>query len=90
MVKKILKLLLCIVVYTIVFSLTNSLLPFSQGFKELKWTGNQSSILFVLINAAWVCFAIYFIIRHSNMSGKKLFFNVVFVLFFVQSFMTQI
>ena len=89
MIKKIFKLLLCTVLYTIVFSLTNAVLPFSQGFRELN-TGNQASILFVLINAAWVCFTIYFIVRHSHTGGKKLFLNLVFVLFFVQSFMMQI
>ena len=90
MIKKIFKLLLCVTVYTIVFSLTNAVLPFSQRFKELRPPENQAALLFLLINAAWVCFTAYYIIRHSYLSRKKLFLNTVFVVFFVQSFMMQI
>ena len=90
MIKKFFKLLLCIIVYAVVFALTNAVMPFSQGFRELKPAGNQANILFLLIDAAWICFTIYFIIRHSRLSGKKLFLNLVFVVFFVQSFITQI
>jgi len=48
------------------------------------------ALLFILLIAAFVCFTIYFIIRHSHFDGKKLFLNIVFVLFFAQLFMGQI
>jgi len=68
----------------------NALLPFSQGFKELGSSGDPMALLFLLISSAWTCFAIYFVIKHTEYYGKKLFINLLFVLFFIQFFMTQI
>jgi hypothetical protein len=90
MIKTLLKLILCVIVYAIVFIAANALMPFSQSFKELAASGNSSGILYILVFAAWVCFTIFFIIRNTHWNGIKLFFNVVFVVFFIQSFMTQI
>ena len=90
MIKTFFRFVLCIAVYTIIFTLSNALLPFSQGFRELDVSGNPLGILFVLVNAAWVCFTIFFIARNSHWKGKKLFLGIVSILFFVQSFMTQI
>ena len=90
MIKTLLKLLLSAIVYTIVFSAANALLPFSQGFKELNVSENPLNLLFLLLNAVWICFTMYFIIRHTNVGGKKLFAGLLFVMFFVQCFMTQI
>ena len=94
MVKKIFKLMSCIiifaVVYTIIFIAANVILPFSQGFRELGASGDPGGILFMLLSAAWSCFTILFIIWNANWSGAKLFLNILFVMFFVQYFMTQI
>jgi len=90
MVKTIFKLILCIIIYAIVFIAANALMPFSQSFKELAASGNSSGILFILVSAAWVCFTIFFIIRNTHWNGIKLFINIAFVVFFIQSFMTQI
>jgi hypothetical protein len=73
-----------------VFILANAILPFSQGFKELGASGNPLSLLFMLIVSIWICFTIYYIIKHTSYSGIKLFLNILFVIFFVQYFMTQI
>jgi len=89
-IKTLFKLMLCIIVYVIVFIAANALMPFSQGFKELAASGNSSGILFILVFAAWVCFTIFFIIRNTHRYGTKLFIIIVFVVFFIQSFMTQI
>jgi hypothetical protein len=89
MVKTILKLLLAVVLYTVLFVLASALLPFSQGFKELGSSGNPLVLLFMLISSAWTCFAIYFIIKYANCSGIKLFINILCVMFFIQYFMTQ-
>ena len=90
MVKTVLKITLSIIVYTIVFVIANAILPFSPGFKELGASEDPAGILFILLNATWICFTVYFIIRHTHISGKKLFLNLLFVMFFVQCFMTQI
>jgi hypothetical protein len=89
-IKTLFKLILCIIVYAIVFIVANAFMPFSQGFKELAASGNSSGILFILVSAAWVCFTIFFIMRNTHWNGIKLFFNIVLVVFFIQSFMTQI
>ena len=92
MTKTILKLLLSIVVYMVVFLVGNALLPYSPDFRELGASGAENSkwLLFILLNSAWICFTIYFIIRHANFNGVKLFINLLFIMFFVQCFMTQI
>jgi hypothetical protein len=92
MVKTILKLLLSVLVYTVLFLVGNALLPFSPEFKELGASGAENPLwlLFMLVNSAWVCFAMYFIIRHTHFGGKKLFFYLLGIMFFVQQFMTQI
>ena len=90
MVKTILKFLSATVLYAILSMLANTLLPFSQGFKELGSSGDPMALLFLLVSSAWTCFAIYFVIKHTEYLGIKLFVNLLFVMFFVQYFMTQI
>jgi len=68
----------------------NALMPYSPDFKELGASGDPMGLLFMLVNSAWSCFTIYFIIRHTQYRGKILFFNLLFIMFFVQCFMTQI
>ena len=90
MVKSILKWISCIIVYVVVFLVIDSFLPYSQSFKESVSSEDPSILLFLLINSMWVCFVIYFITKHSSLTGLKLYFNILFVVFFLQSFMTQI
>ena len=91
MIKTILKLFLAIIVYTVLFSLASALLPFSQEFKELESSGNNPwAFLFILACSAWTCFVIYFIIKHTNCSGLRLFINILCIIFFIQYFMTQV
>ena len=90
MVKTILKMVLATVLYAVLFVVANALLPFSQGFKELGSSGNPIALVFLIINSAWSCFTMYYIIKHTNYSGIKLFINVLCVMFFIQYFMTQI
>jgi len=90
MAKTILKLLLAAGFYSILFIVSTALLPFSQSFRELGSSGNQTALLFILISGAWTCFTIFFVIKHTDYSGEILFLNLLFVLFFVQYFMTQI
>jgi len=90
MIKTALKILLSVVLYALVFTIANIILPFSSGFRELGASADPMGILFILLNGAWICFTIYFIIKHSQIFGKKLFLDILFVIFFVQCFMTQI
>ena len=83
MIKTLLKLLLCIVVYTIVYILANAVLPFSKELMEANSSINPlSSIMFLPIKSAWVCFTLYFIIRNACFGGKKLFINLIIIMFF--------
>ena len=90
MLKTFFKFVLSVLVYTIVFIAANALLPFSQGFRELETSENPLAMLFLSISSAWVCFTIYYIIRHAQLGGIKLFIHIVLVLFLVQLFMAQI
>ena len=90
MLKIFFKLMLCVIVYAAAFMAANALMPFSRGFRELGVSENSMGMLFMLINAAWVCFTIFFIIRNSHWSGVKLFLVILFVMFFIQSFMMQV
>ena len=90
MVKTVFKLILLTIIYTLAFIIANAIMPFSLGFKELGSSSDPIGLLFMLINSGWVCFTIYFIIRHTTYRRKSLFFNLLFIMFFVQCFMTQI
>jgi len=90
MTKTFLKLLLATMLFSILFIIANALLPFSQEFKELGSVGSPFALLFLFITGAWTCFSIFFVIKHTNYSGKILFLNLLLVFFFVQYFMTQI
>ena len=90
MVKVVFKLFLATIVFMVLFMVVNAILPFSQDFKELGSSEDPMGLLYMLISSAWTCFAIYFIIKNTSYSGVKLFLNVLFVMFFIQYFMTQI
>ena len=90
MVKIFLKFFLTVIIYTVVFSAANVLLPFSQGFRQANTGGKAIDLLFLMINTLWICFTAYFIIRRSVYSPIKMFFGLLGVLFFIQCVMTQI
>jgi hypothetical protein len=90
MVKTFFKILLSTVLFLVLLIVANALLPYSQEFKELGSSGDPTAILFLFICCSWTCFAVFFVIKYTNYSGKILFFNLLFVFFFVQYFMTQI
>jgi hypothetical protein len=84
------KLLLSLIVYILAYFIASALMPYSTGFKELSANVDSSIFLFFPVNAAWVCGTMYFIIKNTRYTGKKLFINVLVTVFFVQCFMTQI
>ena len=83
MIKTFFKLTLATVLYIVLFMLVNALMPFSE-FKEMGTSGNPAALLFLLISSSWACFAIYFVIKHSNYCGVKLFVILLCVMFFIQ------
>ena len=91
MIKTCLKFLLSFVVYTVVFFIGNSFMPFSQGFTELNelmLEEHPEATLFHLLNFAWICFAIYFIIKHASYAGGKLVLRILCITFFTVFFIT--
>jgi len=89
-IKTFLKLILCIILYAAVFIAASAVMPFSQSMKEMGSSDDPFLIPFMLVYCACVCFTMYFIIRHANSKGMRLFLSVVFVMFFVQSFMMHV
>ena len=87
--KKILKFLLAVIVYTVTFIVASSVLPFSSEFMESGSSENPFIMLFFFVFAAFVCLTIFFIIKHSRISGKRLFVNVFCVMFFTIFFLNQ-
>ena len=88
-VKNCLKFLLCVMAYGVVFMLVNAFLPFSQGFIEASEQAAeyQSPAMFLaFVFIFWNCFTAYFIIRHANFCGKKLFVRLFYVMLFVVVF----
>jgi hypothetical protein len=90
MVKTIVKFLLSIILFSILLILSNAIFPFSQGFRELNSSEDPLALLFLFVISGWSCFAIFFVIKHTEYNGIKLFLNLIFVIFFVQYFLTQI
>jgi hypothetical protein len=68
-------------------------MPFSQAFAEISGqmmvTPTIAPFLLMLLPILWNCFAAYFIIRHANIRGKKLFIRLLCVMFFVVFFLPQ-
>jgi hypothetical protein len=89
-IKTCLKFLLAIAIYTVVNLTATAFLPFSPELIESGASAGVNVILFMLINVAFICFTIYFIIINSQYNGKILFFRILFVMFFVVSFITQV
>jgi hypothetical protein len=90
MIKTFFKLLLATTVYTVLFMAANGIALYTLQFKELGASSGPMALFYLFISSAWVCFTIYFLIKHSHYSGKRLFANIVCIMFFIQFFMTQI
>ena len=70
--------------YTIVYIIANVVLPFSQELMEANSSINPlSMIIFMPVKSTWICFTLYFIIKNTFLNGKKLFLNLLLVMFFI-------
>jgi len=91
MLKNCLKFLLSVAVYAFAFIVASGFMPYSNGFLEfsdLILEEHPIAMLSQLVNFAWICFTIYFIIKHTHYAGKKLFVRMLYVLFFTMFFIT--
>ena len=83
--------MLSVAVYAVAFMAASAFMPYSKGFmeyNELILEEHPIALLAQLVNFAWICFTIYFIIKHTPYVGKKLFARMLYVLFFTMYFIT--
>ena len=88
MIKTCLKFALSVFVYAIAFMIAGAFLPYSEGFLEIMTEQPPVAFLIQFVSFVWVCFAIYFIVKHTPYAGKKLFFRTLYILFLTMFFIT--
>jgi len=91
MIKNCLKFILAVAAYIVAFMVASGFMPYSKGFLEfsdLIIEQHPIALVAQLVNYAWICFTIYFIIKHTPYTGKKLFVRMFYVLFFTIFFIT--
>lgn len=88
--KKVFKFVALVIIATILFIISNGIMPFSDSFKAASSTTDPLALLFMIISYAWVCATIIFIITKSNNTKRKTLFFALISLFTVGQFMTQI
>ena len=88
--KKFLIFLLVVFVYTVLFMITNAVLPFSSAFKNMNANANPMSIVFLFLSSIFICFSICYIASNVSWRGIKRIIGIIAVIFSVTSFMTQI
>lgn len=88
--KKVFKFVALVIIATILFIISNGIMPFSDSFKAASSTTDPLALLFIIISYAWVCSTIIFIITKSNNTKRKTLFFALISLFTVGQFMTQI
>ena len=88
--KKLLAFLFIVFVYLVLFMVSIAVLPFSLAFKDMNTDGNPLSMLYLFISSLFICFSIYYLASNTSWRGIRRVIGIVFVVFFVASFMTQI
>ena len=88
--KKVLKFLLITIVYTVLYMISNALLPFSAAFKAASAGSDGSLLIFFVLSATYTCFVICFITANLAKRSLKSSLWVFFMVFVTQSVMTQI
>lgn len=88
--KAILKFAALVLVVTIVFIIASALFPYSEGLKNAQQDANGFALLFILLNKAWLCLAIVYVVKKSTWGNKLLVYSLIGVLLMVHSFMMQI
>ena len=88
--KKVLIYFLIVLVFSILWIITNALMPFSQTFTDINAETSPLAAIFMFICSAFICFAICFIVSNSNWRGMKRVAGISFAVFMINSFMMQI
>ena len=88
--KKLLRFMLIVFVYSVLYMVSNAVLPFSQAFKDMNANPDPLSAVFLLIVSAFSSYAIYYIATRSSWRGAKRIAGIVLAVFLISSFMTQI
>ena len=88
--KKSLKFVLIVFVYSLLTIVTSAIMPYSQAFKTASAESDPMSAVFVLVSGVLFCFAICFIAANANWRGAKRIIGIIFTVFMIASFMTQI
>lgn len=93
--KAILKFMLLVFLYSTVFTVANALMPFSSQMQALNVPttdvmANLMKIPPMVIDTVWIVATICFVVKRANKKGIPLVLTVAGVIFFVQTFMTQI
>ena len=88
--KKVLKFLLVVLIYAVLWIITDMFMPFSQAFKDIGTDASPISVVFLFICSGLICFTICFIAANSIWHGVKGIAGIVFVVFMTSSFMTQV
>ncbi len=79
-----------VIVSTIGFMAVSAFLPFSDAFVSGSRAAGDSALPFVLLNNAWMCLAIVYIVLTSGWRKRRLIPAVIFTVFMVAWVMTQI
>ncbi len=89
--KKFFKFMLVVFVYSVLYTLPNMFLPFSQAFKSVNSSAaDPLSAVFLMVISVFNCFLLHFLVSRSSWRGAKRIAGIVFSVFMVASFMTQI
>ncbi len=88
--KKLLKIMLTVFVYSVLYTLSNMFLPFSEAFKSMNASADPLSAVILMIASVFNSCLIYFAASRSSWRGAKRAAGIVFSVFMISSFMTQI
>jgi hypothetical protein len=88
--KNLFKLSLLIIIVTVLNVTASALLPYSQAFKTASENTDPSIIIYLLMNNAWICFTIFYVVRHSETGNIRLILCLGSTMFFIYAFMSQV
>lgn len=75
---------------TISFLVVSALLPYSAGFLEANKNSDPVDLVYILLSIMCICAVMVYVIKNSTWKRTKLLLSLMFVFFFVYSFITQI
>ena len=88
--KNVLKFLLTVLVYCVFFIVMNMVLPFSRAFSDANANTDLSSMVFLFVSCFYNCLVICYLAVNSNWRGIKRSLGIIFSVFMIAAFMTQL